>query len=175
MSEADRPVFVDGSVFENYAEASNFLVRRVSESHHISRLFIPRVAGRLIPDGRKQVLHLIGDGKEGRIERGDRGISVSTASALDIDVIAHVERWDSNLLDRGLAWVSVGAETPSRFSVIIDAEHEIEDTREITARLITAEANAVTLINGILNNDPAPEFAERFPGDTSNDNYNLSV
>ncbi len=173
-----RPVRIGRETFTSYSDASHYLVRRVSESHHVSRPFLPNVAGRLVlSEENEQYLHLLGDGREGMVARRildmKTGVGVSTASPLDIDVVAHVEPWQSRLFSRGLGWVSVGAEAQSIFSVQVLSEHGVEDPLELQQRLVEAETAAIKMIDGALNSDETPPYADRFPEDDTNPNYNL--
>lgn len=155
---APRPIVVDSKVFDTYSEVSDFLVRRLSEPHHVSRLFVPEVVGVLIYESGQQKLRLVGAGMVGLVDRHmhglvEDGVTVSGFPGQSVDVVTHIEPWKSNLLDRGLSWVGVGPESPARLKLTINQEHGVEDPAEVAARLESAEQRTVEFIEAILRSE----------------------
>jgi hypothetical protein len=175
-ANGERPIVTGGIEFENYTEVSEYLVRHGFQGNDLLRSFVPEVVGGLVvADGREYLRLAVGD-KDGLVERSvggmTRGVSVSTRSLLDASVIVHVERFDNKLLSRGLGWVNVAPEAPPIFQLSIRPGHGVADTSEIADRLEMAEANAICLVEGVLVSETSPLYADRFPGDTGNPNYN---
>ncbi len=160
MAESlERSIHISGNEFEDYEEATEFLVDRVSESHLLSRLFTPQVVGGLVmQDGGHQTLRIVGEGVIGEVPRYMRGltelgVTVSGYPGEQVDVVAHVENWESDMLDRGLVWVRIGPEVPPLFQVIIRPEHGVASSLEMANRLEVAEQKSIEFINGILRSE----------------------
>lgn len=158
-----RPIQARQETFESYEAVAEALVD-VPERTSVLRVFDLRVVGGLVDVEGIEHLRLYGWGKTGLVRRYkhmrvEEGITVSTASLLGYDVVSHVEPWDSELLDRGLAWVSVAsAELPPLFHVGVKPEHGL-GAPAIAERLATAEKRAVETITDVLNSNPEPRFA----------------
>ncbi len=132
----------------------------------VTKPFGLQVVGGLALVGSVEYLRLVGDGKVGQVRRHmsgiyEAGVMVSTAPVIGVDVAAHVEPIDSDLLDRGLSWVYVADEASPVFMAGIRREHGVAEA-EIAERLREAEARAVRLIEGILESDPNPPFAGKY-------------
>lgn len=149
--------------FETYSEVGDYLGQRLSGRFHVVKPFLPVVVGGLVEVHGIESIRLIGDGKVGVVPRSksgeQEGVTASVASALEIDIISHVEPWDSELLDRGLAWVAVGAEAPPLLTFTIIPEHGVS-AAEIAERLTTGEERAVAMINGVLDSNPQAPYSQ---------------
>lgn len=168
MSSSDsleRPIRVNGSEFNGYLDASKYLAKRLSNSHHVIRAFEPNIVGGLvIVEEEKQKLRLVGHGVVGIVDRHMHGlipggVTVSGFPGETVDVVAHVEPWKSELLDRGLAWVRVGQEVPPALKLTIRKEHGIEDPQELASRLEKAEQKSVEFIEAILRSEVLEPYA----------------
>jgi hypothetical protein len=150
----------------SYEEAGKSIAKESPDKYlTIVKPFMPSVLGCLVEVDGQQSIRLVGEQRAGVVPRHmhglQEGVTASTLSSLEIDLVAHVEPRDSELLDRGLAWVAVGAEAKPLFKMGI-LPHSGATASEITERLIIAEFRAVEMINGVLNSDPLAPYSQKY-------------
>lgn len=157
---------------ESYEEVAAFLGKRVSEFFMLGKRFRPEVVGGLVVADSVQYLRLVGEQKVGIVRRHmsgtyEGGVAVSTQPLVGVDVIANIEPIDSELFDRGLAWVHVIDEGSPLYKIGINREHGVEEA-EIVERLRAAEARTVQMVRAILESDPEPPYAQQYVPETVN-------
>jgi hypothetical protein len=112
-----------------------------------------------ITDGAREAIRP----RAGQDDNGCLGISVDSYLKYEIggSLVSHVEPWESDLLDRGLAWLEMSRSelsAPLFYVSVLPVGNK--STNEISERLEQAEVNATAMLDDFLAGVEHPRFSQ---------------
>jgi hypothetical protein len=178
--ETERLISVNARYcFENYETAARYIfggIEYAERNFSVIRDLGKKVLGGLVEVSDVREDLYVTDGlreyqrpRGGFTEEGPVSFSVDFDTRFETAgvLIAHVEPWESNLLDRGLAWIALAKDRLSTpvLHLSVRPNPEVNES-ELAQRLADAETNATAMLEDMLSGVESPRFA-RVSSDTS--------
>jgi hypothetical protein len=166
-------IFAGDGIFQTFPEVAEYIITRPPQDDDLTIFshFDCQVLGGLMPGETEQDDVFVTDGRregvfphDGRFEGAVMFIAHSASRYEDMgNVVVHVEPRNNNLIDRGIAYLTLQrAElTFPIFSMSVRHDTEVTNPQEISERLGFAYKGARLMLEDMLNGIESPRFAKR--------------